>query len=146
MSLIVTLRAPLAGWANPVLLPAKRPSCEADRPSTTANRFSSYALDRFSARFLGNDERSATGNRVRTCSSGLPGAALDLNEPLRRQPRETTGDKALNEDDAAQVHLRVGDFDLPVCLLACDDAPLSSEMASGAQVDPARPAFTAMSA
>jgi hypothetical protein len=134
MSLIVTLRAPLAGWANPVLLPAKRP-CLRSRPAVgDANRFSSYALDRFSAWFLGDDERSATGNRVRTCPSGLAGAAPNLDEPLRRQPRETTGDNALDEDDAAQVHFRVGDFDLPVCLLACDDAPLSGEMAPGAQV------------
>src|SRR4029450_14081745 len=44
MSLIVTLRAPLAGWANPVLLPAKRPSCAAHRHSATANRFSSYSI------------------------------------------------------------------------------------------------------
>jgi hypothetical protein len=75
--------------------------------------------------------RSATRYRVRTRPSGLGGAALDRDKPLRRQPREAAVDKPLDEGEAAQVHLRGGDFDLPVCLLLCDDAPLFGEMDAG---------------
>jgi hypothetical protein len=139
MSLMVTLRALLAGWANPILLPA-------DRPFRRRTSLSSYVLDRFSvarvAERATGRSRSATGNRVRTRPSGLGGAALDRDKPLRRQPREAAVDKPLDEGDGAQVHLRSGDFNLPVCLLLCDDAPLFGEMAPGLRSSFAGPAFS----
>jgi len=59
-------------------------------------------------------ESSATGDRVRASSSRLVVPALDLDEPLSRQARDTAGDKLGNDHGAAE-HAEIGLPDLDLC-------------------------------